>query len=335
MSLTSHERTRLAALAALSIPSISSSPNSTSVLSNPECPVLARSGELTLGRTSPMLRPLVEQQTPAAIADFIASLDNDALVLAASFTPVKTVADARELAISLHGAQTDKAGRPYVEHLDSVASELNVDLMEIAARQLPSILQGVEPCGTLKAPAAGQSPVHLSAVWGDMWTMMATLSHKAGMAAYLHDTIEDCLVCKNETIGVLLPEDLANRGVDQDVIDAVTLLSHKVKWAPEGLTEKERKAWKQEEYLAYIRGITSLKGVAKTDRRAIFVKLLAAVVKRADNRSNLSLERSRQMPPRVQERWKADLVPKYQKSVAILDDAIPALLKAWVSQATV
>ncbi|WP_155723222.1 hypothetical protein [Gluconobacter potus] len=334
MSLTSHERTRLAALAALSIPSISSSPNSTSALSNPECPVLARSGELTLGRTSPMLRPLVEQQTPAAIADFIASLDNDALVLAASFTPVKTVADARELAISLHGAQTDKAGRPYVEHLDSVASELNVDLMEIAAHQLPSILQGVEPCGALKAPAAGQSPVHLSAVWGDMWKMMATLSHKAGMAAYLHDTIEDCLVCKNETIGPLMPVDLANRGVDQDVIDAVTLLSHKVRRAPEGLTEKERKAWKQEEYLAYVRDMTSLEGVAKTDRRAIFVKLLAAVVKRADNRSNLSLERSRQMPPRVQERWKADLVPKYQKSVAILDDAIPALLKAWVSQAT-
>lgn len=155
------------------------------------------------------------------------------------------------------------------------------------------------------------------------------------MTAYLHDTIEDCLVCKNETIGPLTPVDLANRGVDQDVIDAVSLLTHTVKRAPEGLTEKERKAWKQEEYLAYVREMTSLEGVAKTDRRAIFVKLLAAVVKRADNRSNLSLERSRQMPPRVQERWKADLVPKYQKSVAILDDAIPALLKAWVSQAPV
>lgn len=330
MSLTSHERTRLAALAALSIPPFRPSANS-----NPECPVLARSDELTMGRTSPVLRPLAEQQTPAAIADFIASLDNDALVLAASFTPVKTVAEARELAISLHGSQTDKAGRPYVEHLDSVASELNVDLMEIAACQLPAILQGVEPYGALKAPAGGEVPVYLSPVWGDMWKMLATLSHKAGMTAYLHDTIEDCLVCKNETIGLLTPVDLANRGVDQDVIDAVSLLTHTVKRAPEGLTEKERKVWKQEEYLAYIRGITSLKGVAKTDRRTIFVKLLAAVVKRADNRSNLSLERARQMPPRVQERWKAELMPKYQKSVAILDDAIPALLKAWVSQATV
>lgn len=147
---------------------------------------------------------------------------------------------------------------------------------------------------------------HLEAVHANLGPDASEIERKA---AYLHDTVEDCL---NPDTGLpLTAHDLLVLGFRQEIVDIVVLLTlpaSSVK--PEhNLPREEAWALAEENYIAKIEALIAHGNVS------------AMRVKRADNKHNADPTRDRYLSPKQRER-SARFRRRYQRSIDMLDRAI-------------
>lgn len=151
------------------------------------------------------------------------------------------------------------------------------------------------------------------------------------VVSYLHDTLEDCSIDDPET-GVrrkLNRDDLLDRGIDEDDVDAIELLTK-----PEGKVDRlegeSRSDWKLRDYLSKIERI----GTADLP---VHVRLRAARTKRRDNLNNLLESRAAMLSPERHDYYEEFLVPRYRASLRLLEDIIAnleseALVTGWMEE---
>lgn len=137
---------------------------------------------------------------------------------------------------------------------------------------------------------------------------------------YLHDTLEDCLI-EDPGTGVrrkLTREDLLDRGVYPDDVDAIELLTKPGGKLPR-LEGESTSDWKVRDYLSKVARIETADLPAE-------VRLRAAMTKLRDNLSNLSERRAARLTPERHAYWRTVLVPRYQASVLLLNGMIGRLM---------
>ncbi|SOC26573.1 hypothetical protein [Thalassospira xiamenensis] len=135
------------------------------------------------------------------------------------------------------------------------------------------------------------------------------------MAAWLHDTIEDCSIddgAKGKR--PLVREDLRALGVPRDVVEIVELLTRKSSWvAPSWFSAEAIRTHREKMYLEKIQGIIDSGNIS------------AMKVKLADNRHNSCAERNSQLTKPSDIRRIERLQQRYHKSIDMLTSAISTL----------